>query len=280
LFLTEQYNAAHIDITPKSNLEPAIWEISKEDLQHSDRPPIRIGLTDLLIYLECPYEFGLRRIVEVQPSVGEELGYGLGLHEIIRRRFDDGFRWQEDIIKEQVDHHINLPYMSEEGELKSRRAIANNLKKLEDLGAFSAETQSEIKVEVALSNGVVHGIIDIIQMNADGTILIRDWKSNIHDRFLPRYEKQIQFYAYALRHEGKMISSAEIVDISESAKQSRIVSRNVDVSEHAVNCLSKALNEALAGIAAGAFLPKPNAISCNCCDMYRICAERVNHDVR
>jgi len=279
IFLTEQNNASHIVITTKSDIKPNTWKISKEDLRESDPPPRRIGLADLLIYVECPYEFGLRRIVEVQPSIGEELGYGLGLHEIIRRRFDAGVRWQEEVIKGHVDRHVSLPYMSEQGEFTARRAIANDLKKLEDIGAFAAKTESEIKLEVVLSNGVIHGIVDSVQINEDGTILIRDWKSSIHDRFLSRYEKQIQFYAYALRHQGKNVSNAEIVDISESAQQNRIVAHHVDISEHTVERLVDALDEALVGIAASTFSPKPDGVSCGCCDMYRICAVRISHDI-
>ena len=278
IFLTEQHRAGNIHPASTASLPPFIWDISRESLQETDRPPVRIGLAELLLYLECPYQYGLRRMVGIQPSVGQELGYGLGLHGVIRRRFDDRFAWQADTIRERVDRHVNLPYMSQQDELTARRAIATNLSKLESLRAFEGEVESEMQVEVVLHDGVIHGVIDIIHTNEDGTVVIRDWKASIHDRLLPRYERQLQFYVCALHREGKEVSKAEIVDISQSARDNTISSHQVDVSEHAVRSLLEALEDALEGIAANDFSPKPNAMSCSCCDMYRLCAVRTKYD--
>ena len=73
------------DILPGNlgGIPNAVWAIEGKDLEEKDPAPLRISLSDLLIYYECPYQFGLRRIVGVQPSVGEELGYGKSLHELI-----------------------------------------------------------------------------------------------------------------------------------------------------------------------------------------------------
>ena len=58
------------------------WSVPQEDLLSERRAPIAVGLSDLLLYLECPYQFGLRKIAGVQPAVGDELGFGKGLHEL------------------------------------------------------------------------------------------------------------------------------------------------------------------------------------------------------
>ena len=64
-------------------------------------------------------------------------------------------------------------------------------------------------VEVLFDGGIVHGIVDSIQEGEDGAI-VRDWKSNIHDSFVPRYERQIQFYVYALQRQWlNSVSQAE-----------------------------------------------------------------------
>ncbi len=276
IFLTEQQTLENTCITSILGIDSKVWKICSEDLKETDPPPLRIGLSDLLLYLECPYQYGLRRTTAIQPSVGEELGYGLGLHELINRRLDDGVEWQSDTLNHQIEKYVNLPYMSEQGENNSRKAIGKHMSKLEKLGMFLMDVKSEINIELVLNNGIIHGIIDCVQINSDKTLSIKDWKTNIHDHLLHRYERQIQFYTYALRNQGDTVSTAEIIDISKSAKQNDISRHIVDISEETVSKLIYTLGEALNGITAGSYLPNPNSISCSCCDINKICAVRVS----
>jgi DNA helicase-2/ATP-dependent DNA helicase PcrA len=177
-----------------------------------------------------------------------------------------------------VDRHIFLPYMSEKAETLSRRTIESRMKKLDGFGAFDAETEPEMDVEVMLDGGIIYGVIDSVQHNGNGIVLIRDWKTNIHDYFVPRYERQMQFYAYALRLRGKVVSKAEIIDVAASAKQNGLVGRQVDISEGAVSRLISALQRSLRGIASNEYAATPNKISCSCCDMNRLCPERYNDE--
>jgi superfamily I DNA/RNA helicase len=45
----------HIDAIPAS-----VWHISKKDMEPGGVAPLSIGLSDLLLYVECPFQFGLR----------------------------------------------------------------------------------------------------------------------------------------------------------------------------------------------------------------------------
>ncbi len=278
IFLRDLQDKRILDVTTLVQIDPAVWQLDPADLKDDDPVPLRIGVSDLLLYVECPYQFGLRRGVAIQPSVGDELGFGKGLHELIQRRFETKAEWTKDELKKQVDTHVNLPYMSETGEAQSRRVIENRLLELDKLGAFAAEVESEMAVEVLLDGGIVHGIIDSIQPDGEGTVLVRDWKSNIHDDLIPRYERQLQFYTYALRLQGRTVSRADIVDVAASAEQGRLVTREVDISENAIGGLVHTLEQSLKGIAEGNFTAKPCPISCACCDMYRICSERYTDD--
>ena len=264
-------------VTPidMKTIAPGVWAISKEDLQSGDPAPVRIGLDDLLMYVECPYQFGLRRVVDIQPSIGEELGYGMGLHELIHRRFDWGQKWQPDTLKQQVNENVRLPYMSEKSEISARKTIEKSMVVLENVGAFSTQCQPEVNVEVVFEEGIVHGIIDGIQKNADGTLTIRDWKSSVHERFLPRYERQLQFYAYALQLQGQKVTQADIVDVHSSSEQSKIVARSVDVSSPTLHSIVSSFRDALKGISHQEFSPNPCESSCSCCDVRRICPEKV-----
>jgi hypothetical protein len=124
----------------------------------------------------------------------------------------------------------------------------------------------------------VHGIVDNVQINGDGTVLIRDWKSNVHQDFLLRYQRQAQFYAHALRAQGRDVGRADIVDVAASDDQGQLVTYPVDTTNGATSQLIAVLERSLAGIAAGRFPANPCAASCSCCDMSRICSERWTND--
>lgn len=274
IFLNELRTAGVIEVVELADVETGVWKIEAKDLVASDPPPIRIGLSDLLIYLECPYQFGLRRVAAVQPSVGDELGFGKGLHELIQRHFEADSEWSPDELENQVNEYVNLPYMSEEGEKQSRQAIKQRLIDLDQLGVFDTQVESEVSVEVILGNGVVHGIIDLIQIKGDGSLHIRDWKANVHDDFVPRYERQLQLYTYALRQQGKLVSDADLVDVAASSKAGTLVTRKIDISEASISRLIASLEDGLRNIAEGLYSAKPSEIACASCDMRRICSKR------
>ena len=116
-FLRELQGKQVLDITTLEQISSQVWKLNPEDLENDDPAPLRIGISDLLLYVECPYQFGLRRCAIIQPSVGDELGFGQGLHELIQRQLETKDQWTPDELRRQVSTHVNLPYMSESGEV-------------------------------------------------------------------------------------------------------------------------------------------------------------------
>ncbi|MBI4332455.1 MAG: ATP-dependent helicase [Chloroflexi bacterium] len=273
VFLLSQSVVTPCDL---SSIEPEVWHLPKEDLKEPDPIPLRIGLADLLMYIECPFQFGLRRLVDIQPSVGEELGYGMGLHELIQRRFESKVPWSFKTLKDQISANVRLPYMSEPREEEARKTIAESIVNMESFNAFSGEMQPEVDVEIAFDEGTVHGIIDGVQEGADKSFIVRDWKSSIHEKFLSRYAKQLQFYVYALQLQGKTVSKADIVDIAGSTKQAKLIAVDVNISPSVIEALVDEIRTALRGIVQGKFDPNPCTGSCGCCDVFRICPERIS----
>jgi DNA helicase-2/ATP-dependent DNA helicase PcrA len=250
------------------------WLIAGDDLSDDSQIPLRVGLSDLLLYLECPYQFGLRRVTGLQPSVGDELGFGKGLHELIQRRAESDHSWSKHELTTQVDTHVHLPLTSDQSEQQAKAAIAERVTELEKLGAFEGNLQQELQVEVFLGDGVVTGVIDSVYTHQDGSLVVRDWKANIHPEFILRYTHQLQFYVHALRTQNKIVSAAELVDVGASTKAGKLVTTSVDISEVAVSALITDCELALQAIRAGEFKPKPSTFVCGSCDMRRICAER------
>ena len=272
-FLRELQGKRVLDVTTLEQISSQVWKLNPEDLEDDDPAPLRIGISDLLLYIECPYQFGLRRSVTIQPSVGDELGFGKGLHELIQRQLETEDQWTPDELRRQVSTHVNLPYMSESGEFQSQQAILNRVQALGKLGVLNNVVDTEMHVEVLFDGGIVHGIVDSIQDERTG-VIVRDWKSNIHDSFVPRYERQIQFYVYALQLNGLIVSQADIVDVASSAEQNTLITREVAINENALTKLVYELGQALKGITERNFSAKPSPASCTCCDMYKICSER------
>ena len=273
-FLKDLQRTAKLAPTGLAPPADTTWSIAADDLSDDTQVPLRLGLSDLLLYLECPYQFGLRRVTGLQPSVGDELGFGKGLHELIQRRAESDHAWSKDELNTEVNTHVHLPLTSDQSEQQAKRAIADRITELEKLGAFSGDLQQELQVEVFLGDGVVTGVIDCVYTRPDSSLVVRDWKANIHQEFLARYARQLQFYVYALRSQNKIVNAAELVDVAASTKAKALVTTSVDISEATVSALIADCQQALQAIRDGEFDPKPSTSVCGSCDMRRICAER------
>ena len=274
VFLNELEGKAIKMKTFLSEVPESVWKINLKHLKDTDTPPIRIGLLDLLIYLECPFQFGLRRLAGIQPSVGEELGFGKGLHEIIQRHFESASTWSQKELEIYIKEHVRLPYMSEKGEKQSQQTIKKRVEEMEKLGLFEATVESEILIESVFEFGIVHGVIDGVIINSDGTVTVRDWKSNIHLEFIQRYERQLQFYVYALCSQGRKVKNADIVDVAKTSEEKRLVRRNINIDKQTITTLIEKINSSLNKIAEGQFPVTPGVNSCSLCDIYHLCSER------
>ena len=252
-----------------------IWSIAEEDLVRPDGPPLRLGVSDLLAYLECPFQFHLRRVAGIEPSVGDELGYGQGLHELLQRRAQSETSWDRKFTADQAKLHVNMPLSSKGVEQNARKVIARHVATLAELGVFEAKSREEMPVEIGLRGGILTGIVDVVQDNADGSVTLLDWKANVHDQFVDRYTRQLQIYALALRSQGEAVATAEILDVAATAGAGKIVSISVNTSEADVAKLVDECEDALEGIAQGRFDPRPSPGACNACDMRLICKERL-----
>lgn len=237
-----------------------------------DQDTLRIGLSDVLVYMECPLQYGLRNQVGVQPPIQDNLGYGKGLHEIIQRRFDSNADWSEQEITENVAKNVSLPYTSAHQESVSQVAIGKMLKGLQAKGVFRAEVISEEKVEVYFPEGVIEGVIDCVEVVGDSFVL-RDWKANIHDEFLDRYKRQLTFYKYALGRKGRKVSRVEIVDIKKTADSSKVEAVEISESQERIDSFIHDVRKALLGIKANVFEPTKEIKACQSCDMRLICGE-------
>lgn len=275
IFLRELKKKTVIFPSPLNEIDKHVWSINPEALRETDPPPLRISLSDLLIYLECPYQYSLRRIVSIQPSVGEELGFGQSLHELIQRRFEEGEFWSDEVLSSRLDDHVRLPYMSAKGEKSAREAIKDRLWLLQELNVFNFDVETELDIEVLIDKAIIVGTVDLIQMVEEKEIIIRDWKSNIHEEFFDRYKRQILFYTWALEKRGYKVIEADIVDVSTSFENKELISYNIDIAKPQIDEFIDKVNRGVDGILKSAYQATPGLNACSSCDMYRLCDERM-----
>lgn len=269
-FLEEIESEIGSEPTTLDEIEQRTWQ-QDWDREDDGDEPVLVGLSDLLLYLECPYQFGLRRQVNIEPSIGDELGYGEGLHELIQRRSEAETSWDDEEITERTEEHVHLPYMSKPMEDNSIEGIEDRMHTLEELDVFDGEAETEIPVDVVFENGVVHGEIDYIEHIDDG-VLVRDWKSNLtHEELIPRYERQLRFYAHVLRKQGHDIARGELVDVGATNEVDQLVRREVDVSNPSIDRLVEEIDDALLNIRKEEFGPTPSETVCSSCDMEQLC---------
>ena len=206
--------------------------------------------------------------------MGDELGFGKGLHELLQRRAESDHAWDQEEVMIQVERHVHLPLSSDKAEQTAKRAIAQRITELDKLGAFTGELQQELPVEILLESGIVTGVIDFVYTQSDGSLVVRDWKANIHDELIKRYVRQLQVYVHALRIQKQTVSRAELVDVAASVKAKNLVTTAIDISESTISRLMKDCQQALQAIREGMFKAKPSVDVCRSCDMRRICAVR------
>ncbi len=273
IFLHELAELGAITVENLADIAPAVWRIEAADLRDSGVEPLRVGLSDILLYLECPYQYGLRRIVAVQPDVGVELNFGKGLHELIQRRIEAGRDWTPVELRAHVEEHVVLPFMSEQKEGEAKAVIEGYVQSLQRAGA-ARRSQPEVDIEVMLEHGIVHTVVDRVQIGDDGTLQVTDWKTQIDPRYVARYERQVQFYTQGLRQHGHQVSRAEIVDVTASSRAGKVVAWNVNIEEQTLASLLRDLNAAIREISQRNLPPRPSATTCGCCDVFKICGER------
>jgi DNA helicase-2/ATP-dependent DNA helicase PcrA len=252
-----------------------VLSLSPEEWHEQDEATLRLGLSDVLIYTECPYQFALRRITGIQPAIADNLGYGQSIHEIAQRRTDDGRDWSDKQIDKAINDFVHLPYVGDKQLQESRSTIKKRIESLQKAGAFAARSEPEVNVEVSFSKGVVHGIVDSIVVRPNGKG-VRDWKTNIHAEFQSRYEDQLRFYVHALRSRGNSVTDSEMVDIGRTYESGVLTTVKVDITEPRVLDTVLRIEKAVEGIAARQFAPKPSKITCAGCDLSKLCAYRAS----
>jgi len=264
-----------MDELPKKTLK-----VDSEGWNSSSNRGIRIGLSDLLLAVECPLKYGYMRKCGLQPSVGDYvLGAGVGLHRLIELRIKAGEDWDLKQWEELADKEVNIVLAGKLIEDQLKKGIAKHCHALQELGLFKGrEIDAEAEISFILCEedenytSVVHGVIDGVELLGDGTYGITDWKRGaIKPSFLPRYTTQLQSYVLALRKLCRKVSWAELVFVAMSAEAGEKRCYDIPIHDAAISKTEQNLEIAIKKIVDGDFTPTPSGPSCRDCDARRVC---------
>lgn len=226
-----------------------------------------LSVSDLLLLVECPFQFYLRRISGISVPIGEEFGAGNIIHRVIERISNE----DSSNFKEIIDEEVYLPLAELYFEINVKKSIVERIELLLEANELSNVDLTEIPFRMSISNVLVSGIIDATRKVQD-KIEIIDWKNTIHKEFIQRYQNQILIYALGLKSLGVDVSQGIIYDLNKiETEDNKLI---VNISEKEIENISKLLRERLDEFQKGKIEAYPNKKSCRLCDVYKICSKR------
>jgi DNA helicase-2/ATP-dependent DNA helicase PcrA len=252
------------------------------------------SFSDLRYYLECPHDFYLRVVLGFTPTIGQEFGYGRGVHNLLRAVHSDP-RWWADLdadpekleaeIRRMVDRGmfylryttgdplVNLQGKAIEGVADYVRHYAGELARLE------FEPEREFETVIPGENLLIAGAIDVVRLDDPPRVTILDFKSGDAEEEtgsgLTRelMGMQIGVYGLAARHELEYDPQHGVVRyIGEQDPLRRELL--VDLSERQLADVRERLAETGRRIRQRRFHEGPSGLiphRCERCDFLNIC---------
>ena len=164
-------------------------ETSREDR-------LATSFSDIRYFLECPQDFYLRNVMGFTPTIGQEFGYGRGLHNLLRVVHSNPKYWAElakdkDLLRAEVqslvdrgmfylrytvgDPLANLQNRAIEGVVEYVKTYVDELSRLE------FEPEKEFETLISDENLLISGAIDVVRLDDPPMISIVDFKSGDAD---------------------------------------------------------------------------------------------------
>ena len=166
------------------------FEYHSCSMSREDR--LTTNFSDLRYYLECPHDFYLRNVLGFAPTIGQEFGYGRGLHNLLRAVHSEPRYWARistdrsrlrAATEELVDQGMfYLRYtVGEPLENLKRRAVEGVMEYVEsyrsELETLKFEPEKEFETLISDENLLISGTIDVVRLDDPPRVSIVDFKS-------------------------------------------------------------------------------------------------------
>ena len=252
------------------------------------------SFSDLRYFTECPQDFYMRIVMGYTPTIGQEFGYGRGIHNMLRAVHEDPRLWatlaadpirlREEVSNLVEDGMFYLRYTTdsplENLQQKAIQGVANYVTRYADeLATLSFEPEKEFETLIAEQNLLVSGAIDVVRLDDPPRVTIVDFKSGDSDEDtgsgLSRdlMALQIGVYGLAARHELEYEPQNGVIRYIGEEDPERAETR-VDLSDQQLDLVRRDLIDAATRIKRREFDVGPargNEGRCELCDFRRIC---------
>jgi DNA helicase-2/ATP-dependent DNA helicase PcrA len=166
------------------------FELSQRAPKREDR--LSTSFSDLRYFLECPQDFFIRKVLGFTPPIGQEFGYGRGVHNLLRAIHERPAHWAE-VAKNEAQLQNAIEALVDKGLFYLRYTVGDPYKNLrnkavqgvrEYVRAFVGElTHLQFEPERPFETlfpeqGVlISGAIDVVRRDDPPRVTLIDFKS-------------------------------------------------------------------------------------------------------
>jgi DNA helicase-2/ATP-dependent DNA helicase PcrA len=250
------------------------------------------SFSDLRYFLECPQDFFIRKVLGFTPPIGQEFGYGRGVHNLLRAIHENPKPWVamkpallEQSVRTLVDkglfylrHTVGEPY-----ENLRDKAISGVVEYVntyrDELSRLNFEPEKSFETLFPEEGVLVSGAIDVVRLDDPPQVTLVDFKSgnakgdNASGLSEQMMAMQLGVYGLAARKELEYEPNEGLVRyIGESNPQQR--EKSVAMSDAQLEEVRKQVVRTAINIRERRFKEGPTAgheKRCGHCDFCRIC---------
>jgi len=177
---------AGVELAPTLEYHPRAF--SREDR-------LATSFSDLRYYLECPHDFYLRIVLGYAPTIGQEFGYGRGVHNLLRIVHDNPRYWADlanngegDALEREIRQLVNdgvfyLRYTTgaplENLRERAVEGVAAYVRRYADaeLARLDFLPEKEFEALIDNENILISGAIDLVRLDDPPQVTVVDFKS-------------------------------------------------------------------------------------------------------
>jgi DNA helicase-2/ATP-dependent DNA helicase PcrA len=290
-----QFVLEALDLPPATPLEAVRPSVAEQLARHQlpaqqpvvpDRPsladrPLSLSFYQVSDYLDCPARYRFGHVIRIPTPPSHAMVYGRALHAAVqafhRRQMAERPMTLEELNAALDANWESVGFLTRQHE-EGRRAAARQA-----LGRFWREQQAdparpsavEADFSFQLGRDRVRGRYDRVDVEADGRVVITDYKSSdVRDPATAtrRARESLQLSIYALAYEAQHGRLPD--ELSLHFLESGIVGRS-DPSEKRLEKAQEKISMAAEGIRAQRFVATPQPMRCGFCPFREICPDAV-----
>lgn len=150
------------------------------------------SFSDIRYFMECPQDFYLRVVLGYTPTIGQEFGYGRGVHNLLRAVHADPAAWAE-LAKDETQLREAIEKLQGEGLFylryttgdpltnlmeKAKRGVASYVAQYQaELATLTFEPERPFETLIPEENLLISGAIDVVRLDEPPRVTIIDFKS-------------------------------------------------------------------------------------------------------